>query len=473
MRKGNILLVNPPVGTHAYGKSLIGAETLDSPPVSLPQIASPFTDDYEIKFLDLDLYVSAWKQKLSETVKAFQPEWMGVTSNTPTFNLALECAEITKKVSPGTKTVIGGVHASVYPGEALEKPFVDFAVHGEGDFVFHELVEKGNPENVPGVSYRQNGSAKINERPPLIENLDSLGLPRYDLVELEKYRGTSVLAPRGPAGYIELSRGCQHRCTFCSKAVFGKIFRPKSPERVLREVEYMLGAGFEWIHFIDDGFGTDERRIINLCGLIHAKGLKFNWTALSGVAGDQWTKEMFDMLKRAGCARVSFGIESGSQAVLDRVKKDVNLDQIRRGVAAARASGLETLGFFILGLPGETAESIEKTISFAVDSRLDLAHFSLAVPYPGSKLYCDNEKLLRRIPWEYFYHFNPFPNPSLSAKELKRLLRRAIVGFYGRARVVRGIAASLRLNQIYYAARMLYFYSVKSGSGGVTGGSGR
>jgi radical SAM superfamily enzyme YgiQ (UPF0313 family) len=436
MSAGDVLLVNPPIGYHAYGRALIGAEPLDSPPLSLLQIAASFDAGVRLQVLDLDLYASRWRPKLAETVKDFRPAYVGLTASTPAFPMALECAEIAKTAAPAAKIVIGGVHGTVYPEEAFKTPAVDYVVHGEGDLVFDRLVGAGDPVGIPGVAYRRNGAVVVNPRPPLIENLDGLGLPRHDLAEIRKYKGTSVLAPHGPAGFLESSRGCRHRCAFCTKAVFGRTFRPKSPARIVAEVEAMLRAGYRWVHFIDDGFGTDAQRIVELCRLIERKKLEFRWTALSGFAGDQWTREAFVWLKKAGCRRVSFGIESGNQAVLDQVNKDVSLDQIRQGVNAAQEAGLETLGFFILGLPGETRATAQETVDFAKALRLHLAKFAVVAPNPGTPLFAawSAEGRIKSLDWSrYLFTFVDDPvyeHPNLSAAELGRLYRRAYRQFY-------------------------------------------
>jgi radical SAM superfamily enzyme YgiQ (UPF0313 family) len=461
MSAGKVLLVNPPVGTHAYRRTTVGAELLESPPISLLQVAASFAGDFRLQFLDLDLYAEQWRAKLAAVAKEFAPDYVGATANTPAFPMALECAAIAKTAAPAAKTVIGGVHPTVRPAEALESPAVDYVVHGEGDLVFRQLVDAGKPDDVPGVAYRRDGAVVVNARPPLIEDLDALGMPRHDLVEIEKYKGTSVLAPRGPAGYLESSRGCRHQCIFCNKTLFGRVFRPKSPARIVAEIESMLRAGFRWIHFIDDGFGTDVQRIVDLCEMIQKKDLKFHWTALSGFAADQWTKEALVMMKKAGCLRVSFGIESGNQAILDRVKKGTTLDQIRQGVGAARESGLETLGFFIFGLPGETAATAQQTVDFAKALRLDLAKFSVATPNPGTPLFAEwsAEGRINSHDWSrYLFNFVDDPvytHPNLPPAELARIYRRAYRQFYLRPEfLARRLVSSLKKRTVFKDLRL-------------------
>lgn len=461
-----VLLISPPKVSLTH-----------SPPVGLGYLASSLRRaGHEVALADYSLRRFDGEELAREVGRA-EIGVAGVTSVTPCFPGAVEVIRSIKKRAGGVKTVIGGIHATALPERSLEESGADFAVVGEGEVSFTELVGRiaagGDAGSIAGV-YAGGGDAGRSE---LVPDIDSLPVPAWDLIPPSRYSAVpwQLLKKGNTVAPISTSRGCPFGCTFCAAAtVSGRRVRRRSPEFVVEEMK-MLVRDFrvDEFHINDDTLNFDRDHLRGFCSALIDSGLGVPWKTPNGVRIDRLDSEMVRLMKRAGCYELGFGIETVGEDAQKEIGKTLDPGKCREVLSLVRGEGIRTYGFFILGLPGDTAESIERTISFALDSPLDLAHFSLAVPYPGSKLYYDNEELLSHIPWEYYYHFNPFPNPALSAKELKRLLRKAIVKFYGRARVVRGIAASLRLNQLRYAARMLYFYSIKRGSGGVAGGSGR
>ena len=214
-------------------------------------------------------------------------------------------------------------------------------------------------------------------------------------------------------------------------------FRCKTPERVVDEIEYMLKIGFREVHPIDDGFTTNIDRAKAICNEIIKRGIKMPWYPQGGLRVDKVSKELFDLMYKAGCYRIPFGIESGSQLILDNVKKGIKLEQVMTAVKWANEAGLETLGYFMLGLPGETIETIEETISFSQKLNLHYAKFALTIPLPGSSLYADWEKnnLIKTNDWEKFNYASPdevFTHPNLSWQELNEYYKIAHRKFYWR-----------------------------------------
>lgn len=187
--------------------------------------------------------------------------------------------------------------------------------------------------------------------------------------------------------WIETSRGCPYDCQICNKVVHGRTFRPKDVARVIEEVSCLASSGVREFHIADDGFTTDMNRAEAICDEIISAGMDVSWSCLNGIRVDRVSENLLTKMRRAGCYRVSMGIESGSQKVLDSLGKGTTPDQIRSAVRWAKRAGLETFGFFMFGNPGETEDTMKETIDFACTLPLDLAKASIVMPFPGSPLH--------------------------------------------------------------------------------------
>ncbi|MFH1539508.1 MAG: radical SAM protein, partial [bacterium] len=382
-----------------------------SPPVGLGYIASSLRRaGHEVRLADYSLRRFDG-EKLAREMERAGITVAGVTSVTPSFPGAVEVVRAIKKRAGDVKTVIGGIHVTALPARSLEESSADFAVVGEGEISFTELVNRlaaGRPvDSIAGV-YAGKGDAG---RAELVSDIDSLPVPAWDLIPPSRYSAVpwQLLKKGRIVAPISTSRGCP----FCAAAtVSGRRVRSRRPEFVIDEMKMLVrDYRVDEFHINDDTLNFSRDHLRGFCSALIDSGLGVPWKTPNGVRIDMLDSELVRLMKRAGCYELGFGIETAGADAQKKIGKNLEPGKCREVIDMVRNEGIRAYGFFIFGLPGDTAESIEKTISFAVDSRLDLAHFSLAVPYPGSKLYCDNEKLLRHIPWEYFYHFNPFPNP--------------------------------------------------------------
>lgn len=451
--KTKILLVNPPAVTAAYKDTLVGAETPNSPPVGLAQIAGSLDKSVPARILDLDLYPNHL-EKLAQTISSYQPSHVALTGNTPSFFLMLDCAKIIKDIRPETKVILGGVHCTIYPDEAFKYPYVDYVFSGEGDFILRHLIEEKPHDEIEGLGYRVNGHHECNGRAASMMELDNLPFPRYDIAEFEKYRGNKLLELSSPAGYLETSRGCIKACVFCNKNMFTFTQRGKSPERVVSEMKQLIDMGFKELHIVDDAFAYDIDRVIKICDLIIENKLNIRWSGFSGITVDKADYTMLKKMKKAGVWQISFGIESGSQLIHDKLGKKINLEQIRAAVDAAKECGIETLGFFILGHHQETVETALETINFAIDIDIDLAKFSIIMPYPGTALFklWEREGRILTYDWsKYACHNNKTPvykHPNLTFKQLTQLYKKAYRDFYLRPSYIkRRLSRSIRRGQ--------------------------
>src|SRR3989344_1948126 len=457
--KGNILLVSPPWKKITYLDTKVKAATLHYPTLNLPTIATPLLQKgYNVKILDLDLYDNPYPI-LEKTLKEFDPILVGITCNTPFFNEAVKIANLVKQHNKKTITVIGGPHSTTYPEEFLEKDCFDYTVIGEGDFVLSDILDAKNKikskKSLTNIAFIEKNKI-IKKENKTVENLDNLPIPAWHLMEVEKYKTSYILSKKNPAGPIETSRGCPGNCSYCNKKIFGWKFRPKSPERVIKEMKFMLDIGFKEIFIEDDLFSKDLVRAKKICDMIIEHKLKFPWMLMNGIRVDSIDLELLQKFKKAGCYRVSFGIESGNQQVLNDVSKGITLDQIRNAVKLTKIAKIETFGFFMLALPADTKKTMQQTIDFAKELDLDVAKFAITIPYPGTRLYQKYEEqgLINTKDWsDYLQHKSTtkvYQHPNLDWETIEYYYKKSFREYYLRpSYIIKRFKKSIREGTIF------------------------
>jgi len=295
----------------------------------------------------------------------------------------------------GATTIAFGTHVTPMYQETMERfPALDFILRGEPELTLVELIdtlEQANLQSqtancksqIKGLVWRRGEEAVANAERPFIQNLDELPLPLHHLLPLDKYRIPMI---KGPYSFVVTSRGCPGGCTFCIKHVtYGRSVRLRSPGHIFEELLLLERLGIHNVHMYADLFTVDRGQVVGLCELIIEAGLEVRWTCNSRV--DFVDEELLRLMARAGCWTISWGLESGSEEVLRRVHKGTDLAQAERALRWARAAGIRNWGYFIIGLPGETEETIRQTIRFAKRMPLDIALFHIAAPYPGTPFY--------------------------------------------------------------------------------------
>jgi len=383
------LLINPQNSIKIYKTGKLKAAVSEMPLVSLASLGAVLEQEkIDTQVLDLATSLDPLND-LDKKLQEFNPDYVGVTFTTPLYNDAKEIAEITKKFNINIITIAGGVHVSALPKETLEETEFDIGILGEGEETLKELVNKKDLSKIKGIAYKEDTNIKINPRRELIKDLDSLPLPAWHLFDLKKYRVSKLTTRNQPVGPIETSRGCVYGCTYCNKDIFGRTFRFKSPERVIKEIEHMLNSGFKEIHVWDDNFVTKLDRAKKICDLIVQKGLnkKFTWVLACGVRCDCIDEEFIRKAKEAGCYSVYLGVETGSPELLKKINKGETLEQIRYAFELCKKVGIETVAFYMLGLPGETIETMNQTIRLAKEIDSDYCKFTITVPFPSTPLF--------------------------------------------------------------------------------------
>lgn len=444
-----VLLLEPPV--------IIRHEEFHQclPPLGLLYIASYLRENgHEVKILDACVegwmnripfekgwdYKGLTKEEVKQAVLEFAPDIVGISwkfsRQERAFNIAL--SSVKESVKNAT-VVIGGAHPSSNPVDVLKRYDIDYIVLGEGEVTFKKLIdslnEKESKAKLDGIAFRENGKFVINEKISYIRELDLLPFPARDILPTEKYLNDNLAnefkgdVREYPKSTIITSRGCPERCTFCAiKGIWGRTYRTRSPENVIDEIDEMINKyGIKEVHFLDDNLTLDKKRASGIFDLIIKRGLNFHWRTPNGVSSKTLDPELISKMKQSGCYRLSLGIESGNVKILNKViKKNLDLENVKQVNRWIKNAGLECEGFFILGMPGENADTIKDTIRLALEMDLDSAAFFSAQPYPGTELFklCTEKGYIDIRSSEYLATFNPsVDTPFLSKGELKQFQR--------------------------------------------------
>ncbi len=425
----NVMLVNPPQATR-----------YPQPPLGLALVAAILEKEgYPAKILDANAL-----QFKPEDVAAMVTgaDVVGITAMTPTIGTALSIARHLKQKSPNLKIILGGPHVTLLPEETLaSSPDINIIVRGEGDATIIELLqamENHRPlGSVAGISYRSDGKIVHTADKESTIDIDTLPYTALHLLPWQKYQPHPPHGMAKPFSALVTSRGCPYRCAYCSKPVFGSRFRAQSPDRVVAEIVYLQEKfGVREIAFYDDSFTLDKKRVHAIAEKIIAKKLKIAWTCETRV--NLVDKELLAQMKQAGCYAVAYGIESASPKIIKTLQKDITLEQVETAVRTSREVGLQVVGYFMLGSPGETPQTIQQTIDFAKKLKVDFAQFSVTTPFPGTELYDIYMRDKKEsIPWEKFVYAgtnNPaspvFESEKLSREDLKAWTSRAYREFY-------------------------------------------
>lgn len=384
-----IILVNPDYYEEIFSKSKVrSAISRGTTQLGLACIAAPLLNKgHTVKILDLNLAKDP-EGFLKKNILELKPNFVGITATTPLIMKAYKIAEMIKGIDEKIVVIAGGPHASALTEDVLKESRIDCVVSGEGDFVLSAIVERGFSDTISNITYKINGQiirSKIQNY--YTQDLDSLPFPAYELFDIKKYSQPLISSRKSPLGYIETSRGCYARCVFCNKNIHGFKVRMKSPLRVVEEMTRMLKLGFRELHIIDDIFTADMGRAYSICEEILKRRLRFPWYPRGGIRVEKVSLELLKIMKKAGCYRIPFGIESGSQRIIDVINKKITIEQAEKAVNLAKKAGLETECYFMLGNPTEREDDIKKSIDFAIKLNPDYVKFAITIPLPGTTMF--------------------------------------------------------------------------------------
>ncbi len=489
-RQKRVFIIYPPISkTERYSSKLgsVGGEQL---PLGIFYLASFIRKNgYSVGVCDAEAE-RLQAGDIIERIRKYSPGFVGISSTTVAFHRALEVAETIKTNFPNIAIVLGGPHITSNAEQAMSFKCFDYGIIGEGEITFLELLNAlslNKPfEDIKGISYR-NGNGQIIKTQPreYITNLDELPFPAYDLVkDIDIYAPPPSNYKTLPVINIITTRGCPNKCTFCDRNVFGRKYRERSAINVFEEIKYLHKKfGIRELSFVDDTFLINKKRIRELFDMIRREGLFFPWTCMARI--NNVTHDFLKYLKENGCWNIAFGIESGDENILKVIKKNILLSKVKEVIDWCEEFGIETKGFFIIGHPNETIETIDKTIDFALKLKLSAVVVTVNTPIPGSQQY-DEAHLYGRLDttdWAKFNYWRPvFVPHGLTEETLLKKQEEFYLRFYMRPRIawlyIRGFFGKggiRRLKSIMniFLSResmgkvFLYFLSKKKKSGGI------
>ncbi len=424
----DIMLVNPPTADGAIwirSQHRVGRRSRENmiwPQVSLAQLAAILSPEYTVEIVDAVAMRMGWPE-FEKILEEKRPKYYLTQVTAPTLRNDMYGVFLAKCL--GAKTMAFGTHVTPMTLESMRPfPALDFILRGEPEMTLRELLDKledktpSNPKvikmlaetsktqikrmgskeivdaftestdgspyaSILGLAWRKGEEIMINPDRPFIPNLDDLPMPKHELLPLDKQRMPMI---KGPFTFIVTSRGCPAGCKYCIKHVtYQNSVRVRSAENIVAELEYLVSLGIHNIHMYADLFTVNREHVINLCNLIIERQLNIAWMCNSRV--DYVDEEMLQLMGKAGCWMISWGIESANEQILKRARKGYKKEQAFKALKWSKAAGIMNWGYFIIGLPGETEESIRETIDYAKQLPLDIALFHIAAPYPGTPFF--------------------------------------------------------------------------------------
>jgi anaerobic magnesium-protoporphyrin IX monomethyl ester cyclase len=381
-RKIRALLVSPPPA------SRWAFVDYQSPTIGLAYLAAVLQKEgHEVRVIDAPALHQTYSH-IAQIIGSFQPDLVGVTAVSATFNSALQVAQIAKQANPKTLTVLGGPHVSIAEDQfLLQHPEVDFVVKGEGEQTIIELARyaanrnASDPNGIEGIAFAKNGQVTHTKNRACIQNLDSLPYPSWQLFPLIKYRLFMKIGVP-----MQTSRGCTSQCSFCTiPSMAGNTYRARSPKSIVDEMQYVkANYHADYVTFTDEVFTYDKQHVAGICDEIAARRIKLPWDCQTRV--DLVSPELLARMKAANCQCINFGIESGSQQILNATHKGTTVKQNADAIRWAKEAGLSVTVSLALGYPGETQETLMETIEFIRRTQPDDLYLFLATPFPSTQL---------------------------------------------------------------------------------------
>jgi len=385
------------------------------PPLGLAYVAASLEKaGFQVEMLD-NYQLNEPIDYVKQAIQRLAPKIVGISCSSVTYQRCIETAKIVKELLPSCKVVVGGWHPSYMPDSMLQHLEIDYVVMGEGENAMVELatlITKGAEDkaiaSIPGVACRYEGKT-VKNAPKIISDLDKVPYPARHLLPMHIYDRRIGYLSAQPVDVMNVIRGCPYDCNYCeTKKIWGHKCRAFSPLRVVEELEYMIKKyGSKGIYFIGDNFTINKKQTIELCQLIKAHGLDLQWACDTRV--DLISPDLLREMKSAGCRTIFFGIQSGSQRILDKLNTHTSLEQIVQAIQLCRQEGIHVACSFMLGIPGETVEDMKTTYRFAKKLDPDWCTFYVFIACPESNLY---EEVLRMGLYDRLEDFLAFVKTS-------------------------------------------------------------
>ncbi|MCX6639828.1 MAG: radical SAM protein [bacterium] len=440
-------LINPPspgeFGFTREGRCMQkeGVWTTTWPPISLTQTAAVLRQrGHQVQVNDCSVE-AVDTEKLKAILRQSAPGLVVMNSTTPSLNFDMTIPPVIKAILPGTKVAAFGIHVGTLPEDCFKMTeALDYIIRGEPELTIADLADSldqgADPSSVAGLSLRQDGVVINAPDRTFLKNIDDFPYPAWDLINLDNYRlpfsGRRFLM-------VTTARGCPYGCVYCvAQSYYGRKIRMRKVDRIADELEHLRDRyGVNDFFFWSESFTIIKTAIKELCREILHRNLNVRWVCNSRV--DNIDLELLKLMKEAGCWMISYGIESGEQAILDGIKKNITIAQIQNAIELTRQVGFQIAGHFVLGLPGETLDSLKKTYDFACNLDLDYAQFYCASPWPGSEFYHMAKKSgwLASTDWSQYEQDRSVTNyPGLSAQQITQFRDWAARKYYLRPKIM-------------------------------------
>jgi len=419
------------------------------PSLGLGYLATACRKKHEVAMIDC-LKDKVKINKLLSSIRRHKPDIVGFQCYTFDLRFIREALIKTKRLDKRIKTIIGGPHPSAVPRETFSyfKRNLDYIFVGESEKGLPMLLDEldngsaSGFDEIPGLAWKKDGDIKINPQ-LFVEDLDSLGMPAWDLIKPEEYPESQhgAFFKKFPIAPIMVTRGCPFSCTFCAgNVVAGRKIRTHSVDFILRQITLLHDKhGVREFHIVDDNFTFNKDFAKSLLRRLIDLNLDISWATPNGVRVDTLDDELLSLMKKSGLYLVSLGIESGSDRVLGLMKKHVTTEKVRRGIEMISKHGIEVAGFFIVGFPGEKKTEIRDTIRFSLNLDLVRANYFTYLPFPGTSSYKEltMNGELGAVRWDKFYFMSaPYVPAGVTRRQLKYFQRAAFLRFYLRPRLI-------------------------------------
>jgi len=411
-----ILLINPPqenvlqAGIEDDFIDIIGYY----PPLGLMYLATILKNNgYDVEIVDC-VPMKINYSDLEEIIINLKPYIVGITTFTMSMVDVLFTANIVKRLNSDTYVVLGGHHVLLYPNESVRYQNIDYILQGEADYTFLELIktlESGENieelKKIEGIGFCKNDQNYLNPIKPIIRKLDELPFPDRTLLPMNLYK--SIVGRNKMVATVMSSRGCPYLCTYCYTP--SKMYRSRSTENIINEIKYLYAIGYKEVFFFDDLFAIKPEKVIEFSKELVKNNIKIDWSFRGRI--NSITPELLNEVSKAGIHRIQFGIESGVDKTLVKVKKGITTEQIKQVIKMCKKAKITTIGNFMIGLPDESQEDILQTLKFSRKIGLNYAQYSILVPYPFTEVYTEGlQKGVFKNDFWLDFAKNPIENKS-------------------------------------------------------------
>ncbi len=414
------------------GKRIANAE---APPTNNLYVATVIKElGIPVDFIDASAIYNSRKEFMASLKKEY--DFVVISTSNITFREDVETIHQIRKRNLNIKTIIFGSYPTFFPKRCLKNPEIDFVVLGDAEYAVRDIIAGKNLRDITGIGFKHNNSILIDKKKNWIENLDSLPFPDRTMLPndldyfhplIEKHPWTTAIS----------SRGCGGKCIFCISPIFFGKYRQRSAKNVVDEIEYLISLGYKEVFYRDETFTMNRKRNVQICKEIIDRKLDISWLCNARVG--TMNKEIIQLMKRAGCHTLKIGVESGSQKILDNLKKGITLEMTRKTLKISREVGIKVHAHLMIGCPGETKASIKTTMDFLKEIKPTTVTYGIMTPYPGTPIFDFVVKKLgyNKIDgteWELdMVHTHSYYNElftDLDGTDLSKTLRVAYKDFY-------------------------------------------